>query len=116
MEGTRAKKRQVYRGRRRNWRSSLKFDVKTFLSLVGSGTNYREIQAEEDHLSARLSADAVFYIQSGKIELSVVSREGKERVIAILGAGDFFGEGCSAGQPLHMASAIALAELNDLEN
>jgi CRP/FNR family cyclic AMP-dependent transcriptional regulator len=52
----------------------------------------------------------VFYIESGKIELSVVSAQGKQGVIAILSAGDFFGEGCLGGQPLHMASAIALAQ------
>jgi CRP/FNR family cyclic AMP-dependent transcriptional regulator len=87
-----------------------KFDVQTFLSSVGSGRSIEKCQRKNIIFQQGDPADAVFYIQSGKIELSVVSREGKERVIAILSAGDFFGEGCLAGQPLHMASAIALAE------
>jgi CRP-like cAMP-binding protein len=49
----------------------------------------------------------VFYIESGAVQISVVSEQGKEGVIASLGAAEFFGEGCLAGQPLHMASAIA---------
>ncbi len=55
-------------------------------------------------------ADAIFYIQKGKIKLTVVSKQGKEAVVAILGAGDFFGEGCLAGQSLRMASATTLSE------
>ena len=54
------------------------------------------------------AADAVFYIQAGSIKISVVSEQGKEGVIGMLGPGEFFGEGCLAGQPLHMASAIAM--------
>jgi CRP/FNR family cyclic AMP-dependent transcriptional regulator len=57
------------------------------------------------------SADAVFYILKGDIQISVVSEQGKEGVIAILGAGDFFGEGCLSGQPLYLASAIALDQV-----
>jgi CRP-like cAMP-binding protein len=53
-------------------------------------------------------ADAIFYIQKGKIKLTVVSRRGKEAVIAILGPGDFFGEGCLAGQTLRMSTAGAM--------
>jgi len=52
----------------------------------------------------------VFYIQEGRVKLTVVSRQGKEAVIAILGPGDFFGEGCLAGQPTRMASAAAMSE------
>ena len=55
-------------------------------------------------------ANAVFYIQKGKIKLKVLSRQGKEAVVAILDAGDFFGEGCLAGQPLRMATAISISE------
>jgi CRP-like cAMP-binding protein len=54
-------------------------------------------------------ADAIFYIQRGKVKLTVVSKRGKEAVIALLGAGDFFGEGCLAGQPVRMASAITMS-------
>ena len=55
-------------------------------------------------------ADAVFYIQKGKVQITVVSKQCKEGVIAVLGAGEVFGEGCLAGQPLHIATAIAMAE------
>ena len=55
-------------------------------------------------------ADSIFYIQKGKIKLTVVSTHGKEAVVAILGEGAFFGQGCLAGQQLRMASAVALSE------
>ena len=55
-------------------------------------------------------ADAVFYIQKGKVKVTVVSEHGKEGVIAMLGGGEFLGEGCLAGQPLHIATATATAE------
>jgi CRP/FNR family transcriptional regulator, cyclic AMP receptor protein len=55
-------------------------------------------------------ADAIFYIQKGKIKLTVVSKQGKEAVVAILGVGDFFGEGCLAGQPQRMASASTMSD------
>jgi CRP/FNR family cyclic AMP-dependent transcriptional regulator len=56
------------------------------------------------------AADAVFYIQTGKIQITVISEQGKEGVIGTLEAGEFLGEGCLAGQPLHMASASAAEE------
>jgi CRP-like cAMP-binding protein len=56
------------------------------------------------------AADAVFYVQNGKVQITVVSDQGKEGVIGMLEAGEFLGEGCLAGQPLHMASASATAE------
>jgi len=55
-------------------------------------------------------ADAVFYIQKGKVQITVVSDQGKEGVIAILDAGEFFGEGSLVGQPLHLASAAAMTD------
>jgi cAMP-binding proteins - catabolite gene activator and regulatory subunit of cAMP-dependent protein kinases len=56
------------------------------------------------------TADAVFNIQDGKVKLTVVSQQGKEAVVAILERGDFFGEGCLAGQPVRMATAISLGD------
>ena len=50
-------------------------------------------------------ADAVFYVQKGKVKIGVTSQQGKEAVVAILGPGDFFGEGCLIGQPLRLAAA-----------
>jgi CRP/FNR family cyclic AMP-dependent transcriptional regulator len=55
-------------------------------------------------------ADAIFYIHKGKVKLTVVSRHGKEAVVAILGVGDFFGEGCLAGQQLRMGTAVSMSE------
>ena len=55
-------------------------------------------------------ADAIFYVQNGKVKITVVSSQGKEAVVGIFGLGDFFGEGCLAGQQLRMASATALTE------
>jgi CRP/FNR family transcriptional regulator, cyclic AMP receptor protein len=109
MEAKRAKKTNGS-GKTANRAEVPKFDVKSFLSSVGSGRSTEKYQRKKIIFRQGDPADGVFYIQSGKIELSVMSNQGKERVIAILSAGDFFGEGCLAGQPLHMASAIALAE------
>ncbi len=55
-------------------------------------------------------ADAVFFLQHGKVKLAVTSKQGKEAIVAILDAGDFFGEGCLAGQPLRMATATAMTD------
>jgi len=55
-------------------------------------------------------ADALFYLRRGKVRLTVISKRGKEAVVAVLGAGEFFGEGCLAGQQLRMATAVAIAD------
>lgn len=55
-------------------------------------------------------ADSVFYLQRGTVKLSVTSEQGKEAIVAILGAGEFFGEGCLVGQPLRMAAAVAMTD------
>jgi len=55
-------------------------------------------------------ADSLFYLRRGKIKLTVISQQGKEAIVAILGAGEFFGEGCLAGQPLRMATATAMID------
>jgi CRP/FNR family cyclic AMP-dependent transcriptional regulator len=85
-----------------------KFDVKSFLSSVGSGRSTEKYQRKKIIFRQGDPADSVFYIQSGKIELSVMSNQGKERVIAILSADDFFGEGCLAGQSVRMGSATSI--------
>jgi len=56
------------------------------------------------------AADAVFYVQAGKVKIAVISQRGKEAVTAILGPGEFFGEGCLIGQPLRLATATAISE------
>ena len=55
-------------------------------------------------------ADSLFYIRQGKVKISVISEQGKEAIVAILDGGEFFGEGCLAGQPLRMATAVALSD------
>jgi len=86
------------------------FNPAIFLTTAGPGKSSREYRSREKVFSQADPATGVFYIRKGKIKLSVVSQQGKEAVIAVLGAGDFFGEGCLAGQPLRMASATAMAE------
>jgi CRP/FNR family cyclic AMP-dependent transcriptional regulator len=87
-----------------------KFDTKTFLSTIDGGRkilafpNKRTIFAQGD------SSDAVFYVQKGKVRLTVVSKTGKEATIGILNEADFFGEGCLAGQPLRLCSATAITD------
>jgi CRP/FNR family transcriptional regulator, cyclic AMP receptor protein len=86
------------------------FDPKIFLARVGAGKTRAELASRQIVFSQGDPADAVFYIEKGRIELRVVSQQGKEAVLATLSVGDFFGEGCLAGQPLRMATAVAAAE------
>ncbi len=83
------------------------FDPHLLLTKLSAGKTTRVYLAEERVFSQGDAADAVFYIQSGKVKLTVVSKSGKEAVIAILLQASFFGEGCLAGQPLRMATASA---------
>ena len=84
------------------------FDTNFLLSKLGTGKSRREYLANEAVFSQGDLANAVFYIESGKVKLNVVSKSGKEAVIAILPDDNFFGEGCLAGQPVRMATASAL--------
>jgi CRP/FNR family transcriptional regulator, cyclic AMP receptor protein len=86
------------------------FDPKLFLAKVGKGRTLADYKKNQRIFSQGDPADAIFYIQAGKIKLTVVSKQGKEAVVAILGADDFFGEGCLAGQALRMASAAAMSD------
>jgi len=86
------------------------FDPKAFLAKVGKGRTLADYKKNQRVFSQGDSADAIFYIQTGKVKLTVVSKQGKEAVVAILGAGDFFGEGCLAGQSLRMSSAAAISD------
>jgi CRP-like cAMP-binding protein len=84
------------------------FDPHIFLTKLAAGKTIREHKEDETVFSQGDAADAVFYIQTGKVKLTAVSAQGKEAVVAILPEGSFFGEGCLAGQPLRMATASAL--------
>lgn len=86
----------------------LTFNPETFLAKVGPGRTTAEYRKKQIVFSQGDSANTVFYIQKGKVKLTVVSKNGKEAVIGILGVGDFFGEGCLSGQPLRMATASAI--------
>jgi CRP-like cAMP-binding protein len=90
--------------------AKLTFDGPSFLKSVGPGRSSATFQPKQTIYRQGDPADAVHYIESGKIQLTVVSEHGKEGVIAMLGPGEFFGEGCIAGQPLRMASASTTAK------
>ncbi|MGZ3358951.1 MAG: Crp/Fnr family transcriptional regulator [Xanthobacteraceae bacterium] len=86
------------------------FDPKRFLSKVGEGKTISRFRKDQVIFSQGEAADAVFYIQQGKVKLTVVSEQGKEAVVAVLGAGQFFGEGCLNGHPLRIATTRAVDE------
>jgi CRP/FNR family cyclic AMP-dependent transcriptional regulator len=89
---------------------TLPFDPEAFLSSIGVGKTRTVLRRRQTVFSQGDPADAVFYIQKGKIELKVLSSQGREAVLGILGVRDFFGEGCLVGQPLRMATAAAVTE------
>lgn len=84
------------------------FDPSLLLKKLGTGKTAQDYQAHESVFSQGDAADAVFYIESGKVKLTVVSMRGKEAVVAILPEKSFFGEGCLAGQPTRMSTASVL--------
>ena len=84
------------------------FDVKAFLDSAGVARRILEFRREETIYHQGDPGKSVMYIQNGGVKLSVVSASGKEAVLAVLGPGDFFGEGCLAAQPLRMATATAI--------
>ena len=84
------------------------FDPHVFLTKLAAGKTVRQYKGDESVFSQGDAADAVFYIQSGRVKLTAVSAQGKEAVVAILPEGSFFGEGCLAGQPIRMATATAV--------
>lgn len=86
------------------------FNAQVFLDTVGVGRFIGKYKPEETVFLQGDPADAVFYIQKGKVQITVLSKQGKEGVIAVLGPGEFFGEGCLAGQALHISTAVVTAE------
>jgi len=86
------------------------FDPKAFLAKADGGRTISKYRKDQIVFSQGEAADAVFYIQQGKIKITVLSEQGKEAVVAILGKGDFFGEGCLAGQLMRMASTTTMME------
>jgi CRP/FNR family cyclic AMP-dependent transcriptional regulator len=97
-------------------KQSKPFDPKVFLASIGAGRTLRHYRAKQAIFSQGDRADAVFYMREGKVRLSVLSKQGKEATIALLGAGDFLGEGCIASdQPIRLATATALTDCSLLK-
>jgi len=93
-----------------NRERKLPFDPKAFLSKVNGGRAISDYRKDQTVYTQGEPADSVFYIQSGKVKKTVVSEQGKEAVVALLGTGDFFGEGCLTGQPLRLSTVSASGE------
>ena len=91
-------------------KEKISLDPKLFLTKAGNGRTAAEYHKKQVVFAQSDPADAIFYIQKGKVKLTVVSDNGKEAVIAILGIGDFLGEGCLAGRPLYLGTATAMSE------
>ena len=86
------------------------FDPKAFLAKADGGRSISKYRKNQVVFSQGDPADSVFYIQAGKVKITVISEQGKEAVVAVLGPDEFCGEGCLAGQPRRMASATAMTE------
>jgi CRP-like cAMP-binding protein len=92
--------------------STNEFDPKAFLASVGEGRSILKRKVGQTIFSQGDPADALFFLQKGKVKVTTVSQQGKDAVVAILGAADFFGEGCLAGQPLRISTVAAIAAGN----
>src|ERR1700728_2727046 len=86
------------------------FDPQDFLAKVGVGKTVVEFQRNQKVFSQGDVADTVFYIQDGKVKLTVISEQGKEAVVAILEPGQFFGEGCMNGHALRISTTTAMED------
>jgi CRP/FNR family transcriptional regulator, cyclic AMP receptor protein len=90
--------------------AEVSFDPKIFLAKVGEGRSIVRYLKDQTVFSQGDPADAVFYIQLGKVKVTVVSEQGKEAVVAILGTNKFFGEGCLAGRSQRIATAATMTD------
>ena len=91
-------------------KASPSFDPKSFLATVGDGRSIGKYRKNQVVFSQGEAADAAFHIQKGKVKITVVSEQGKEAVVAILGTNDFFGEGCLAGQARRISTVAAMTD------
>ena len=87
----------------------LSVSLKSFLTGVGADQQ-REFQKKHDFFTQGDQADAIFFIENGRVKLTVISAQGKEAVVGVLDAGEFFGEGCLGGQQVRMVTATALTD------
>src|ERR1700691_4137274 len=92
-----------------------KFDTKKFLSTIEGGRKILAFLKRQAIFVQGDSSDAVFYIQKGKVRLTVVSKSGKEATTSIMNQGDFFGEGCLAGQTVRLFSATAMTDCSVMQ-
>jgi CRP/FNR family cyclic AMP-dependent transcriptional regulator len=102
---------EIFRMTGRSKKATVKnrsFDLRLFLESGSLGRKVQGFKKKEMIFSQGDSAESVFYIQKGSVKVSIVSGEGKEAVVAILGTGDFFGEGCLAGQARRIGTATAV--------
>jgi CRP/FNR family cyclic AMP-dependent transcriptional regulator len=90
--------------------SGTRFDPATFLETAAKGRIVSTHQKKQVIFAQGDVADSVFYVKTGKVKVTVVSKQGKEAVVAILGADEFLGEGCLLGQPKRLATASAITE------
>ena len=86
------------------------FDPKTFLSIIGEGRLIQSFQKKQAIFLQGDACDAVFYVQKGKVKLTVLAKSGKEAIVGVWNEGDFFGEGCLVGQSKRMGTASAMTE------
>ena len=93
-------------------KKSRSIDWEAFLAGFSGGKTDLEYRTNRNIFCQGQPADSVFYLRRGKVKLSVTSDQGKEAIVAILGAGEFFGEGCLAGQPLRIATATTMTDCN----
>ena len=91
-------------------RSNRSFNLQEFLSTVDGGRTLANYLKDQKVYSQGDPGDAVFYIQKGQVKVSVTSDQGKEAIVALHRQGDFFGEGCLNGQPLRLATVMAMTE------
>jgi CRP-like cAMP-binding protein len=91
-------------------RSATRFDVEGFLRSFRTKTKVVEYRKKSNIFVQGETASAVFYTQKGRVKLSVTSEQGKSAIIGVLNGGNFFGEGCIAGQPLRMMTATAITD------
>jgi len=96
-------------------RKNRAFDPMEFLATIGEGRKVVPFPKKQAIFAQGDAADSIFYIQEGKVRLTVVSQIGKEATLGILSEGDFFGEGGLAGQPLRMGSATAMTDCELLQ-
>jgi len=93
-----------------NQGQSQSVDWETLLAGIPGGKSVLEYGIDRNIFMQGQPADCVFYLRRGKVKLSVTSQQGKEAIVAVLSAGDFFGEGCLAGQSLRIATAISVTD------